>query len=854
MKKLSNLLLAGAAMILGCGALSASADNEGFDFDSQRGEVKTVNPVPGKKLDHKGIVINPTPQSISHPYSGVLEVSNGFSVKDKQKAFASDLGFIQQNKKGVELVINFGDKVARKAGVKDVDGAYKLDISSKKITITGYNERGAYYGLQTLRQILASPAVNQSKDIPLMVIDDYPSMKYRGVVEGFYGTPWSHKVRLSLIDFYGQNKLSDYLYGPKDDPYHSSPNWRQPYPADQAKNIRELVEASKRNRVNFIWAIHPGKDIRWNKEDYDSLVAKFNMMYDLGVRSFAIFFDDIEGEGTNPVKQARLLNDLTNDFVKDKGDVTNLIVCPTDYSQLWAKPGPDGPLAVYGRDLNKNVEVFWTGAVVCSDLTHETLDFINSRIKRPALYWWNYPVTDYCKHILMQGPVYGLDTTITAEECAGIESNPMEHGEASKLALYGVADYAWNTPAYNAIDNWERGLVELMPGAAEAYRTFAIHSTDTETGYRRDESWETMTFPYDKYTPAQFEALRAEFEKITAVEKQIVDGATNQGLLNEMRPWLTEFTKLGQRGLSVLDLIKTYEQGNDSIFWSAYLENRMSPEDVKAYSAHKIGTMKLQPFYEDAMYGMVRSFYEKVSGKVPAMYSGIGTFPYLKPRQITGMIDGDDNTFYTTEEAQKNGDWLGLDLLAVRPVDEVVIIQGRNSVDDGDYMEKMIVEYSSDGKTWNPLSSELAKTYEYTWKGEPVQARYVRMRRLDSPKTSWAAVRTFDVNPLSPERLAVNLQANDMKAAIKGFDNNPLTNFRLTTAHPVTFDRQQGASQLVILADDLFGPITVSQFDAKGRQVADIQLSTPYSTVALAPKAERLEVKGNAVIFELVQR
>ena len=40
----------------------------------------------------------------------------------------------------------------------------------------------------------------------------------------------------------------------------------------------------------------------------------------------------------------------------------------------------------------------------------------------------------------MEGPAYGLDTTLTSEEVAGVLSNPMEHGEASKVALYGVAD------------------------------------------------------------------------------------------------------------------------------------------------------------------------------------------------------------------------------------------------------------------------------------------------------------------------------------------------------------------------------------------------------------------------------
>ena len=299
--------------------------------------------------------------------------------------------------------------------------------------------------------------------------------------------------------------------------------------------------------------------------------------------------------------------------------------------------------------------MFWTGAVVCSDLTRETLDFVNSRIKRPALYWWNYPVTDYCKHILMQGPVYGLDTSLTAEEVIGLVSNPMEHGEASKLALYGVADYAWNPTSYNPIDNWERGLKEMMPGAPEAYRTFAIHSADTETGYRRDESWETVVFPYNRYSQAQFEALRDEFKKITAVEDQITKGATNPGLLKEMKPWLTEFTRLGQRGLTTLDLIKTYEKGNDSVFWAQYLENMMTPDQIKAYDAHRIGTMKLQPFYENAMEDMARDFYHKLTGRMPAMYRGAGNFPYLGSKKIAPMLDDDLSTFYSTEEAQTDG-------------------------------------------------------------------------------------------------------------------------------------------------------------------------------------------------------
>lgn len=845
-----SLITSAAALILAC--LPALSQDESFDLTSQRGEVQEFNAVPGHKIDHKGLVINPTPQSITRPYTGVLNTSGGFAIKDKHKKFAGDLGFLRQAPKGLPLIIDFGTKQAKKAGVKAVSGAYLLDIGTNDVRITGYDERGAFYGIQTLRQILGSEMARNEGGLPMMVINDYPSMKYRGVVEGFYGTPWSHKVRLSLIDFYGQNKMNDYLYGPKDDPYHSSPYWRQPYPADQAKNIRELVEAAKRNRVNFIWAIHPGKDIRWNKADYDSLVNKFNLMYDLGVRSFAIFFDDIEGEGTNPHKQVELLNDLTADFVKRKGDVTNLIVCPTDYSQLWAKPGPDGPLAVYGRSLNPDVEVFWTGAVVCSDLTHETLDFINSRIKRPALYWWNYPVTDYCKHIILQGPVYGLATDLTSAEVAGIESNPMEHGEASKLALYGVADYAWNTPAYNAIDNWERGLAYLVPDAADAYRTFAIHSADTETGYRRDESWETTIFPYNNYTPAQFDALRNEFSKVIGVEDAMNQGCSNKALLGELSPWLAQFTKVGHRGLRTLDLIKIFENGNDSLFWENYVANLMTPEDKQAYEAHKIGTMKLHPFYESNMDNMACDYFMRITGKRPAMYKGAGTYPNLRTTLANLMLDNDTTTYYTSANSQSAGDWIGLDFGEIRPVEEVIVHQGRNSIDDVDYFDNVRLEYSTDGQQWTPLTDTLPRTYIVEWKGSPVQARYVRIKRMDSEKTNWASVRTFRVNPPTPQRIGLNITAIDPTGALLAFDSNPVTSY--ATSGNLAFDRKEGADQLIILSGRNRTPLTLLQHDSQGQELARTTITSPYTSINFVPGATRAILQGKATLYEIIQK
>ena len=112
------------------------------------------------------------------------------------------------------------------------------------------------------------------------------------------------------------------------------------------------------------------------------------------------------------------------------------------------------------------------------------------------------------------------------------------------------------------------------------------------------------------------------------------------------------------------------------------------------------------------------------------------------------MLDRDTTTYYTSGMAQKAGDWIGVDLRTIRDVSEISILQGRNSVDDVDYFDHAILEYSEDGKIWKPLTEELKQQYIIQWQGEAVKARYVRLRRLDSKRTNYASIRSFEVNPL----------------------------------------------------------------------------------------------------------
>ena len=149
----------------------------------------------------------------------------------------------QTGKDGIQIFIGEkGDKSVRKYArlIPNQPEGYYLSITDKAIVAAGQDERGTFYALQTLAQLL------KNNQLPEVEIKDFPSVHSRGVVEGFYGTPWSHEARLRQLKFYGDNKMNTYIYGPKDDSYHSA-NWRTPYPEKEAKQLQELVETAKEN-------------------------------------------------------------------------------------------------------------------------------------------------------------------------------------------------------------------------------------------------------------------------------------------------------------------------------------------------------------------------------------------------------------------------------------------------------------------------------------------------------------------------------------------------------------------------------------------------------------------------------
>ena len=507
------------------------------------------------------------PSSVSYVLAGDAQAD-----KDAVALLKEHLN-VRQGKGAIRLTLGeAGDKAVAKYRklIPEKPEGYYLKVTPAEVIIAGRDGSGTYYGVQTYLQIAAQKQVMQVE------MKDWPSVECRGVIEGFYGNPWSHEDRLRQFDFYGKQKMNIYVYGPKDDPYHRA-HWRDPYPEAEARKLQELVETAHRNKVQFVWAIHPGGDIRWNLQDSMAVVNKLEKMYTLGIRTFAVFFDDIWGEGAKGDKQAGLLNYVTDQFVRRHKDVQPLIMCPTEYNKGWA--GKEY-LPTLGTKMYPEVRIMWTGNSVVDMIEENDMQWINDQIKRKAFIWLNYPVNDYCQSRLLMGKTYGNGLNIN-DMVSGFCSNPMEYAEASKVSLYSIADYTWNMPEYDAAKSWRRAMDYLMPTCKEAFRFFCQNNVDLgKTGHGLRREGESPQFLKSGHSPLM------DFTRLcTAADALLADSVNQPEMLREIGPWVQSMGLLGQRGVQVVMMQDALERKDSVEFIGHYRAQAAIEQKIKAITS-----------------------------------------------------------------------------------------------------------------------------------------------------------------------------------------------------------------------------------------------------------------------------
>src|SRR5688500_1166772 len=125
---------------------------------------------------------------------------------------------------------------------------------------------------------------------------DEPADFLSGVIEGFYGKPWTAAERVALFDWIAGWGLNTYFYAPKDDLHHRA-LWREPYAPADANDMADTIDACRRRQIRFVYALSPGLDIRYSDgAEIDRICGRFEQLQGLGGRHFSLLFDDIPGE------------------------------------------------------------------------------------------------------------------------------------------------------------------------------------------------------------------------------------------------------------------------------------------------------------------------------------------------------------------------------------------------------------------------------------------------------------------------------------------------------------------------------------------------------------------------------
>ncbi len=351
-----------------------------------------------------------------------------------------------------------------------------------------------------------------------------------GVVEGFYGPMWSHEDRLSVVDFAARIGMTIYIYGPKWDPYHRR-FWRNPYPPRALEELRIFVDWCLKLGVEPVIAISPGLDIDYSSErDISVLVRKLEEFVEMGVRTLALFLDDIpptlRGKGfrTLAEAQAHLANRVVENLSIDR-----LVLCPTHYYGLAKR----SYLEELGKLLDPRIEVMWTGMFVCSPkISVEDVSGFEKIVGRKPFVWDNYPVNDYftCRGItrLHIAPLRNRDSDLLSH-VSGYTLNPANQVECSKIALHAASELLLGGSSYDP----QRALRNAIA---------AVVNRSARYWFERFAEFNTAAF----FDTSEREITRESADEALEIVRNLRETLSIRKLLAEVEPVLSKMEAIAR--------------------------------------------------------------------------------------------------------------------------------------------------------------------------------------------------------------------------------------------------------------------------------------------------------------------
>jgi hyaluronoglucosaminidase len=377
-----------------------------------------------------------------------------------------------------------------------------------------------------------------------------------GVIEGFYGRPWSWAEREATLRWLSPLGFNFYFQAPKNDPLHRN-RWREPYHPVELDRFGRLVRVARGLGIELHCGVSPLGFRYEDGTDGDLLWAKFEAFLRVGVRSFGILFDDMPAG--SPDLQAGLVNHLAGRL--RQAGATRVSLTPTEYHG----DGRSTYLERLGRQLDPAIDVLWTGPAVCSrEISAAHLRRVATALRRPVIVWDNYPVNDldmrFDPHL---GPLRGRDADCW-REVRGFAWAASPAARLSRVALHTAAAFARAPAAYRPEAAWRRAL-EAVAGPRETARALALLGDLTRhSPLERGEAENTFTVAARRFwheweagrTAVALDLIDAELFRLrTAAER--LRRALDRALARDLSPWIEKLQGWVAVGEAALDTLRT---------------------------------------------------------------------------------------------------------------------------------------------------------------------------------------------------------------------------------------------------------------------------------------------------------
>lgn len=728
-----------------------------------------------------------------------------------------------------------GDKVtddaAAKLGAKTDDlkaNGFVIKSVTKDgqtaLVIQGKDDTGLFYAMNEYNKRLAA-----KQDVSNLDIHESPQMSIRGVIEGFYGQPWSDKARKDMFAFMGENRMNTYIYSPKDDVYLRN-NWRDPYPQEKLNEIKSLVEEARKHHVEFVYTLSPGNDITYSSTaDYEATLKKLDQMRQIGVKQFYIALDDIapylndadkkvyQNHSTpnypnNPWSaladaQSEYLNNIQNDFVKGN-NLPDLWLVPTNYSGSSQDPFKEAQ----GQKLDKNIRMQWTGeGVFSADITADSIIKAKKTYNVDHMFIWdNFPVNDSDQDRLYLNPVVGRANDLhTVTD--GFTSNPMIQPYASWIGIASFGDYMWNADTYKPQDTLARTVKQMAGADANIQKTLDAF-VDLNQYWNYGNAQETVKAPalaalikdYQKatvgtsaHTVARAN-LRAQLDLIAKAPETLKTMAVT-GFYDDAKPWITAAANWAKASLTAISINDTLQSTSPDLKLSGKLLTQMEASVDEAMQkalpdsrtgkpdlviTPSVGDGEFEKFI-DATYQQIWNSLEMsqiIADATALKGTASTTIPQYENNVPANMTDGDLNTKFWSSANVKKGQQIVLKLDQISDVQRVTFLQGpNNNVTSGDILTKATVYAATkaDGSDRVAIGKLSANGFNQFDLDKPVKAQYITVE-ADADSAGWLQVREFSAYSTTGLTLS-DVASPDGKSTQNIFDASVKTSYTAKT-------------------------------------------------------------------------